>query len=387
MTAPVNVDDFRRAARRKLPRMVFEFIEGGAEDEHTLTANREAWQEITFRPQVLTDVGKVRHRVTVAGQELAVPIILAPTGLSRLAGVEGEHAAARAAHAHGTVSVLSTSASVSIEELAAAAPAPQWFQLYPWANRQVTTSLIERARGASYSAMVVTLDVPTSGGRERDQRVGMTVPPRISARTVTDVARRPRWAWNLVTGPKITFANMVDEFPHLSAGASTLAQQSAALLNPHNVWSDLDWMREAWGGPMLVKGVTTGEDARRAVDAGVDGIIVSNHGGRQLDCLPGTAQVLPEVVAAVGGRTDVLVDGGIRRGTDVVKALALGAKAVLVGRPWLWALAAGGTPGVESLLSMLTTELDRTLMLLGCPDVADLSPEFLRLPGWAVPVR
>jgi isopentenyl diphosphate isomerase/L-lactate dehydrogenase-like FMN-dependent dehydrogenase len=382
----VNAADFQRHARRRLPRMVYEFIEGGAEDEYAVRANRSAWAELTFRPRVLTDVGKIRHAVTVAGQELAVPILIAPTGLSRLAGPEGEHAAARAAHAHGTVSVVSTSSSTSLEDVAAAASSPQWFQLYPWANREVTTGLIDRARASGYSTLVVTVDVPVTGGRERDQRVGMTVPPRISPATVLDVASRPRWAWNLVTGPKITFANMLGAFPHLGSGVSTLAEQSSALLNPHNVWSDLAWMREAWGGPMLLKGITTAEDTRRAVDAGMDAVIVSNHGGRQLDYLPGTAEVLPEVVAAADGRLDVLVDGGIRRGSDVVKALALGAKAVLIGRPWLHALASGGAPAVEELLAMLTAELDRTLALVGCADVRELGPDFLR-PAASGPVR
>jgi isopentenyl diphosphate isomerase/L-lactate dehydrogenase-like FMN-dependent dehydrogenase len=361
--------------------MVFEFIEGGAEDEHTVRANRVGWEELTFRPRVLTDVGKIRHAVTVAGQELALPILIAPTGLSRLAGPEGERAAARAAHAHGTVSVLSTSSSTSLEDVATAAPSPQWFQLYPWANREVTTGLIDRARASGYSTLVVTVDVPVTGGRERDQRVGMTVPPRISPATLLDVASRPRWAWNLVTGPRITFANMLAAFPHLGSGVSTLAEQSSALLNPHNVWSDLAWMREAWGGPMLLKGVTTAEDARRAADAGMEGVIVSNHGGRQLDYLPGTAQVLPEVVAAAGDRIDVLVDGGIRRGSDVVKALALGARAVLIGRPWLHALAAGGARAVEDLLGMLTVELDRTMALVGCADVRELTPDLVRSPS------
>jgi isopentenyl diphosphate isomerase/L-lactate dehydrogenase-like FMN-dependent dehydrogenase len=383
---PVNVEDYRRRARRRLPRMVFEFIEGGAEDEHSLRANRRGWEEITFRPRVLTDVSKIRHRTTVAGHELEIPVILAPTGLSRLAGPEGEHAAAAAAHACGTVSVMSTSASVSLEDAARRAPSAQWFQLYPWADRAVTTSLIERARRAGYSLMMVTVDVPAAGGRERDQRVGMTVPPRVATDTVLDVARHPRWAWQLLRGPQITFANMVEEFPHLGSGASTLAQQSTAMMNPANVWADLAWMREAWGGPMMLKGITTAEDARRAVDAGVDGLVVSNHGGRQLDCLPATARVLPEVVAAVDGAIDIVVDGGIRRGSDIVKALGLGAKAVMVGRPWLWALASGGSSAVVEMLRMLTVELDRNLALVGCPDVADLDRSSLRLAADDRPV-
>jgi isopentenyl diphosphate isomerase/L-lactate dehydrogenase-like FMN-dependent dehydrogenase len=357
--------------------MVFEFIEGGAEDEHSLRANRTAWDALTLRPRVLTDTSSVNRSVVVAGQRLAAPVILAPTGLSRIAGPEGEHAAAAAAYAAGTVSVLSTSASASIEEVAERAPEPQWFQLYPWANRRVTESLIARARDSGYRALVVTVDVPTTGGRERDLRYGMTVPPRISPRTVVDVARHPRWAWSVLRGPSVTFANMLEEFPELGSGASTLAQQSAALMNPANTWADLAWMRAAWPGPVLIKGITTAEDARRAVDAGVQGVIVSTHGGRQLDCLRGTASYLPAVVDAVGADIDVLVDGGVRRGTDVAKALALGARAVLVGRPWLWALAQGGTDGVTAMLGTLVAELDRTLTLLGCADIRDLDRSHL----------
>ena len=378
MSAPYNLTGYREAARRRLPRMVFEFIEGGAEDELTLRANRTAWERLAFRPRVLTDTSAVSLATTVLGQDLAMPVLLAPTGLSRLAGPGGEHAAAAAAHRAGTVSVLSTSASVSIEDLAADAPEPQWFQLYPWANRELTERLIGRARAAGYRTMVVTVDVPTAGGRERDQRFGMTVPPRISPSTLLGVARHPRWAARVATGPAITFATMLAEFPHLGGGASTLAQQSAALMNPANTWADLAWMREAWGGRILVKGITTADDARRAAESGVDGVIVSNHGGRQLDGLPGTASVLPEVVDAVGGQLEVLVDGGVRRGADVARALALGARAVLVGRPWLWALAQGGTEGVVAMLDMLRTELERTMRLLGCADVHDLDRSFLR---------
>jgi len=382
---PITIEDLRSHARRRLPRMVFEFVDGGAEDESTIRANRRGFEDLAFRPRVLVDVSRRSQEVTVLGRRLSTPVLLAPTGLSRVAGRDGELAAARAAATCGTLSVVSTAASVSLEDVAAAAPEPQWFQLYPWGDRAVTTRLIERARRLGYTAMVVTADVPVIGGRERDLRNGMTVPPRVSPRTGYDVARHPRWLAELLTGPRITFANLVGLFPHLSHSASSLARQSLELLNAAHTWDDLTWMKETWGGPTLLKGVMCAEDAALAVEHGCDAVIVSNHGGRQCDCLPATIDVLPEVVAAVGDRAEVLLDGGIRRGSDVVKALALGAKACLVGRPWLYGLAAGGETGVVQALEMLRAEIDRTLALVGRPGIGDLDPTVLRRrrgSGW-----
>jgi len=381
----LTLEDLRARARRRLPRMVFEFIDGGAEDESTIAENRRGFGDLTFRPRVLVDVSRRSQEVTVLGQHLSMPVLLAPTGLSRVAGRAGERAAARAAAACGTVSVVSTAASVSLEDVAAATPQPQWFQLYPWGDRAVINSLIERARGLGYTAMVVTADVPVVGGRERDLRTGMTVPPRVSPRTAYDVLRHPRWVGELLTGPRITFANLTDLYPHLGRGAGSLAKQSVKLLNAAHTWEDLAWMKETWGGPTVLKGVMCGEDAALAVDHGCDAVIVSNHGGRQCDHLPATIDVLAEVVGAVGGRAQVLLDGGVRRGSDVVKALALGADACLVGRPWLYGLATGGEAGVVQALEILRTEIDRTLALVGRPGVDELDPSVLRRrrsSGW-----
>jgi len=358
--------------------MVFEFIDGGAEDESTIRENRRGFNDLAFRPRILVDVSRRSQEVTVLGQHLSMPLLLAPTGLSRVAGRDGERAAARAAAACGTVSVVSTAASVSLEDVAAATPQPQWFQLYPWGDRTVIAALIERARRLGYTAMVVTADVPVVGGRERDLRTGMTVPPRVSPRTAYDVLRHPRWVSELLTGPRITFANLTDLYPHLGRSAGSLAKQSMRLLNAAHTWEDLAWMKDTWGGPTVLKGVMCGEDAALAVDHGCDAVIVSNHGGRQCDHLPATIDVLAEVVGAVGGRAQVLLDGGVRRGSDVVKALALGADACLVGRPWLYGLATGGEAGVVQALEMLRTEIDRTLALVGRPGVGDLDPSVLR---------
>ena len=361
--------DLRDTARRRLPRMVFDFVDGGAEDEATLRENRRAFDDVAFRPRVLVDVAERPQGVRVLGQDLATPVILGPTGLARMVSPEGETAAAVAAERLGTVSVVSSGASVSLEEVAAAAGA-QWFQLYPWGDRSAIEALIGRARGSGYRVMVVTADVPVVGNRERDLRNGLTVPPRIDAGTAMDVLRHPRWLAGILLGPKVTFANLAAA-PR-AASTSGLATLTQALLNPGHTWEDLAWMIALWDGPVLLKGVMTGEDARRAVDLGCAGVAVSNHGGRQGDCVPGTLDVLDEVLAAVGDRADVLLDGGIRRGTDVVKALAFGARACMVGRTWLYGLAAGGLPGVQRTVQLLREEIDRTLALIGRPGVSSL---------------
>lgn len=377
MTA-ITIEDLRGMARRRLPRAVFDFVEGGAGDEVTLRRNREAFEAVTFRPRVLVDVRKREQATTVLGQPVETPVLIAPTGMAGLCWPKGELVAARAAARLGTIFTLSTHASCSIEEVAQGAPGPLWFQLYVWQNRDLTRAFVERARAAGYRALVLTVDVPVISVRERDVRNGFTVPPRVTVRNLLDVARRLGWIRRVLLGPRLTLANLVGAPGAPRTDVVTLGGVANRQVDPSVTWADLEWVRSLWSGPLLLKGVLSAGDARRAVEHGVDGIIVSNHGGRQLDGAPASLDVLAEVVDAVPARTEVLFDGGIRRGADVVKALALGARAVLVGRPYLYGLAVGGQPGVERALGLLVAEIDKTLALVGVPRVADLDRSVLR---------
>ena len=287
--------------------------------------------------------------------------------------------AARAAADAGTVFALSTGSSATIEEVAEAG-GTRWFQLYLWRDRDVVEGLLERARASGYTALVLTVDVPVVGQRERDLANGMTLPPRPTLRNVLDAALHPRWVADYLRGPEMTFANFAAGT--VGSGATALAEWiNADMTDPGQSWADLAWLRERWDGPLLIKGIVSPDDARRAVDHGVDGVVVSNHGGRQLDGMVGAIAALPGVVAAVDGQVDVILDGGVRRGTDVVKALALGARAVSVGRPYVWGLAADGRAGVARVLEILRAEIDRTLALIGCASVSDVGPEHLFQPG------
>jgi L-lactate dehydrogenase (cytochrome) len=368
---PATVEDVRRRARRRLPRLAFDFIDGGADAELSLRGNVEAFQRRTLRPRQLVGVETRDLSTTVLGVPVRMPVMIAPTGMSRVAGRGGDIAGARAAGRAGTVFSLSTMSSDSIEEVAGAAPGPLWFQLYLWRQRDVAERLIDRAQAAGYRALVVTVDVPLVGNRVRDLHNGFKMPPRIEPRTALDVLRHPRWLAQVPSA--IAFRNLVDSSADTASGPIAHAKLINDLLsNPGATWDDLDWLRDRWSGPLAIKGVLTAEDAERAVRAGVDGIVVSNHGGRQLDGVAATLDALEEVVDAVGDRAEVLLDGGVRRGTDVIKALALGARACLIGRPWLFGLAAGGEPGVFTVLEILRAEIDRTLALLGRPSTAEL---------------
>jgi L-lactate dehydrogenase (cytochrome) len=371
---PASVAELRAGARRRLPSPVFDFIDGGAEDEITRRANLADFGELRFRPKALVDVSARSQRTNVLGLELSSPILLSPCGLARLAHSDGELAAARSAARHETVFTLSTAASFSLEEVAQASHGPLWFQLYVWKDRSATAALVERARLAGYQALCFTIDVPLSGRRERDIRNGMTIPPRPAPRTLTSYARHPLWLRSALGDP-ITFRNFVGQ----GAGDSAVALGTFVnnQLNPSMNWDDLSWLRGLWDGPLIVKGVMTGAAARRAVDLGADAVVVSNHGGRQLDGLPSTVSALPEVVAAVHDDAEVYLDGGVRRGSDVIKALALGARACMIGRPWMYGLAAGGERGVDAALSLLRNEIDQVQALVGVPDTRDLGPDIL----------
>ena len=375
----ISVDEARTRAKRKLPRVAFDFIDGGSDDEVTLRENRRAFEQVELRPRQLMKVTEREQSVTVAGVPIDSPVILAPTGFARLAGNGGDLAGAVGAGRRNTIFTLSTMATHSIEEVAAVATGPLWFQLYLVKEPSVNEQLVERAKASGYRALVVTVDVPVLSVRERDVRNGLTVPPKLRPRTAFDMLRRPRWMRDQF--PPMAFANFRDTglispkkaVEHAKWVRQTLAHAGAT-------FADLEELRTLWEGPMLVKGLLTVEDARRAVDAGADGIVVSNHGGRQLDGSVTSLGALPAIVDAVGDETEVLLDSGVRRGTDVVKALSLGARAVLVGRPWLWGAACGGADGVETVLRLLYEETDRTLALVGRPSVAELDRSALQEP-------
>lgn len=375
-----SIEDARQLAQRRLPRMIFEYLEGGAEDESTLRSNLTAFDNITFRPKVLVDVSKRDQTTTVLGEHINLPVLLAPAGLTRLISREGELAVARAAGRAGTVFMVSTASSYSLEEIAAAATGSLWFQLYLWRGRDVTRSLVERAHQAGYRVLCIAVDVPITGKRLRDLRNGMTIPPRIGVRNFLNTLGKLPWVRDYLFTEKITFRNLLGIADGDDA-VSMWTYVNNELINPAANWSDFAWLREMWKGPLVVKGVVTVEDTLRAIDYGADGIVVSNHGGRQLDGLPSTLEVLPEIVRAVGGRAEVFLDGGVRYGTDVVKAIALGARACLIGRPYLWGLAAGGEAGVARVLEIFEEEIDRTLALIGRSKVDKVDSSAVHIRG------
>lgn len=349
--------------------MVFDFIDGGAEDESTLRGNRDAFNRWWFVPKILNDVDRRSQRTDVLGVPRRSPIVLSPAGLVGLAWPSGEAAAASAAGAFGVPFAVSSMSSVSVEDVRAATPEPLWIQLYLWRDRAATESLVDRCADLGYETLCLTVDVPVTGQRERDLRNGMTIPPRIGLRNSLGVVSRPGWA--LRTGAAgVTFANI--EQGASSRDTMRLGAYVNSQLNPTATWDDLRWLREKWSGKLVVKGVLDPLAAAQLVDQGVDGVVVSNHGGRQLDGAIPAVNALPAVAEAVGGRADVILDGGVRRGADVVKAVALGATACMIGRPYVFGLAAGGPDGVTRVLELLEAEVDRVLALVGVADLDDV---------------
>jgi L-lactate dehydrogenase (cytochrome) len=378
----VNVEDFRPLARRRLPKVVFDYLDGGAEGELTLRANCRAFEEVTFRPRHAVPVGEVSIGTRALGLDLSFPAMLAPVGYSRLMHPGGEVAAARAAGEAGTAYVLSTISGHSLESVRGASSGPVCYQLYLVGGRAASESALERARKAGYSALVVTIDTPVAGLRERDYRNGMkellsgSLLQRIPF--AAQIALRPRWlASFLRDGGVPALPNIVVP----GQGPMPLMDVTAALAQSAFVWEDLKWIRQSWPGLIAIKGVLTGDDARRAVDEGASAVIVSNHGGRQLDGVAASLRALPEIVEAVGDRAEVLMDGGVRRGGDIAKALCLGARAVLIGRAYAYALAAFGEAGVARALSILKEDLSRTLKLLGCRSVSELDRSYVNIPA------
>jgi isopentenyl diphosphate isomerase/L-lactate dehydrogenase-like FMN-dependent dehydrogenase len=372
-------------ARRRLPRMVFDFCDGGAEDEVTLRRNESTFDELELVPRPLNGAGAPDQAVELLGQRLSLPVIIGPTGLSGMLWPRGEVAAARAAAKAGTVYAMSHGSTVAIEDLAREATGPKWFQVFMYRDRGLTRSFAERARDAGYQALILTTDNQLLGQRERDLRNGFTVPPRITLRNGLDMALRLPWLVRMARAP-ITFANYASEE---RKDILSLAAYVADMLDPTATWRDVEWLRGIWTGPLLIKGILHPEEARIAIEHGIDGVVVSNHGGRQLDGALSSIRALPAVAHAVAGRVPVLLDGGVRRGTDVVKALALGATACLIGRPHLWGLAVAGEAGVARVLEIFRREIERVLALGGWDRIAALDRSVLgpATPPAAIPAR
>jgi isopentenyl diphosphate isomerase/L-lactate dehydrogenase-like FMN-dependent dehydrogenase len=374
----VCIEDFRPLARRRLPSAVFDYLDGGAEGEVTLRENCRAFEDIVFRPRHAVAVPDCDLRTRVLGLELSMPFLLAPVGYSRLMHPDGEAGAARAAGAAGTAYILSTISGHKLEDVKAASSGPVFYQLYLMGAREAAEAAVTRARAAGFSALVVTIDTAVSGMRERDYRNGMKelLTGNLFEKLpfASQILTRPRWLidfWRDGGLPKLP--NVV--IP--GKGPMELLDVNAALARSVVTWDDLRWIRALWSGPIVIKGVLTADDARRAIDAGAAAIVVSNHGGRQLDGVAASVRVLPEIVAAVNGQVEVLMDGGIRRGTDIVKAICLGARAVLGGRAYAYGLAAAGEAGVARALEILRVDLDRTLKLLGCRSIAELDRSYV----------
>jgi L-lactate dehydrogenase (cytochrome) len=376
----LNISDLRHAAKRRLPRVVFDYIDGGSEAEITLRANSRAFDDITFRPRSAVVTPSVDLRTTIMGASLELPFILAPLGSSRMFFPHGEELAAHAAGAAGTAYILSTLSGTRLEDVKAASAGHVWYQVYLCGGREIATTMLERVRAARYGALVVTIDTAVSGMREKDFRNGIKEllgrgPSMIPY--LPQMLMKPGWlAGMLSDGGLMKFPNVL-----LPEGPMPYADVGRALEQSVVCWDDLKWIRDLWKGPLMIKGVHTADDARRAVNEGADALVVSNHGGRQLDGVPASLRSLPEVVAAVSGQIEILVDGGIRRGSDVVKALCLGAKAVLIGRAYAYGLAAAGEPGVARAIEILRNDMVRTMKLLGCGSVGQLNRSYVDVPA------
>jgi isopentenyl diphosphate isomerase/L-lactate dehydrogenase-like FMN-dependent dehydrogenase len=376
--AAINIEELRSKARRRLPRVVFDYIDGGAEDEITLRANRDAFNQLAFRPHQAVRHSAYSTKTSILGVNLSLPILLAPVGYSRLFHPDGEIGAAAAASRMGTIYILSSISGHSLEEVKAASPFGAWFQLYLLAGREAGEATLDRARRAGFSALVVTVDTAVAGMRERDLRNGMKqlMQNRLLAKLpfIPQLLSSPQWLTRfLLDGGVPRLPNVIVP----GQGPMPMTDVAAALEHASVTWEDLPWIRQVWGGTLVIKGISTAEDARRCVDYGASAVIVSNHGGRQLDGVSASLCALPEVTRAVAGEADVLMDGGIRRGSDVVKAICCGAKAVLIGRAYAYGLAAAGMHGVERALEILRCDIERTLKLLGCESVRRLENSWI----------
>jgi L-lactate dehydrogenase (cytochrome) len=370
------IDDLRARAKRRIPKAIFDYADGGAYEERTLRRNAADLDAIQFRQRVMVDVSNVSMATTLVGTPATMPLAIAPTGLSGLFHADGEILGARAAAAFGIPFCLSTMSICSIEDVRAATDQPFWFQQYLMRDRGFNRELVERAKAAQCSALVLTLDLQVQGERRRDPRNGLTVPPRLTLRNAFDIATKPSWALKVLRGKRCTFGNLAGRIGGAS-GIRTLSEWIATQFDPAATWRDVEWIRAQWPGKLILKGVLDAEDARLARATGADAIVVSNHGGRQLDDAPSSISVLPDIVAAVDGDCEVLFDGGVRSGQDIAKALALGARGAMIGKTYLYALAAMGQAGVTKALEILRNELRVTLALTGTTDVGSAGSHIL----------
>ena len=368
-----TINDLRRLAKKRTPRAPFDYTDGAAEAEVSLHRSRQAFQRVEFAPRVLRDVSAVDTSSTILGEKVSMPLALSPTGFTRRTHAAGEPAVAAAAAKAGLPYALSTLGTTSIDDLAIRVPqVTRWFQLYVWKDRAFSKELIERARTSGYSALVLTVDVPVAGIRLRDVHNGLTIPPRLTFKTLLDGAMHPAWWWDLLTTEPLTFASLSDS-------GGTVAELIDRVFDPSVDYDDVAWLKENWDGPVIVKGIQSTADATLALERGADALIISNHGGRQLDRAPVTLEILPDIVKEVNGKAEVYVDGGITNGADIAAAVALGADAAMIGRAYLYGLMAGGQQGVERALAILKTEYRRTLQLLGVNATSQLDPSHARL--------
>jgi L-lactate dehydrogenase (cytochrome) len=373
----LSIDDLRQLAQRKIPQAIFDYADGGSYDERTIRRNAADLDAMSFRQRVMVDVSKISLATTMLGSPVSMPLAIGPTGLAGLFHADGEILGARAAAACGIPFCLSTMSICSIEDVREATQSPFWFQQYLMRDRGFNQELIDRAAAAQCSALMLTLDLQVIGERRRDPRNGLTIPPQLTLRNAWDIATKPTWALQVLFGKRRTFGNLVGRIGG-SSGINTLAEWIATQFDPSANWRDVEWVRSRWPGKLILKGVLDAEDARLATAVGADAIVVSNHGGRQLDGAPSSISVLSEIVDAVGGRCEVMFDSGVRSGQDIAKALALGARGALIGKAFLYALAAAGEAGVTKALDIMRNELRVTLALTGTSSIGAVGPHILR---------